>query len=118
MTGPMRQVLNRLGLSLLSAVLLFLAVPTSGLWPLMWIAVVPQIAVALDASSHKRAFLYGWLTGTIANAVAFSWMDGLLERFGHMPWIEAAPIVLLLVGYQGLAFGLSSWGVRRLARRT
>jgi apolipoprotein N-acyltransferase len=114
----MRSVLNRLGLSLLSAVLLFLAVPTSGLWPLMWIAVVPQIAVALDASTHKRAFLYGWLTGTVANAVAFSWMDGLLERFGHMPWIEAAPIVLLLVGYQGLAFGLFSWGVRRLARRT
>ena len=118
MTAAMRPVLNRLGLSLLSAVLLFLAVPTSGLWPLMWIAVVPQIAVALDASTHKRAFLYGWLTGTVANAVAFSWMDGLLERFGHMPWIEAAPIVLLLVGYQGLAFGLFSWGVRRLARRT
>ena len=35
--------------------------------------------------THKRAFLYGWLTGSVAHAVAFSWMNGLLEKFGHMP---------------------------------
>ncbi len=103
---------------MLSAVLLFLSVPTFGLWPLMWVALVPQIAVALDAPTHKRAFLYGWLTGTVANAVAFSWMDGLLERFGHMPALEALPIIGLLVGYQGLAFALFSWGVRRFHQRT
>lgn len=114
----MRPVAIRFGLSLLSALLLFLSVPTFGLWPLMWVALVPQIWVALDASTHKRAFLYGWLTGTIANAVAFSWMDGLLERFGHMPWIEAMPIMGLLVGYQGLAFALFSWAVRRFEQRT
>jgi apolipoprotein N-acyltransferase len=114
----MRPLLNRLGLSLLSAVLLFVAVPTFGLWPLMWIALVPQLAVALDAPTHKRAFLYGWLTGTVANGVAFWWMDGLLERFGHMPTIEALPIMFLLFGYQGLAFALFSWAVRRLERRT
>ena len=44
-------------------------------------------------------------------------MDGLLERFGHMPPIEALPIMVLLVGYQGLAFALFSWGVRRLRSR-
>ena len=68
----MRPLLTRLALSLLSGVMLFLSVPTFGLWPLMWVALVPQIAVALDATTHKRAFLYGWLTGTVANAVAFS----------------------------------------------
>ena len=62
----MRAVAIRFGLSLLSAVLLFLSVPTFGLWPLMWIALVPQLVVALDASTHKRAFLYGWFTGTVA----------------------------------------------------
>jgi len=113
----MRPILIRVGLSLLSAVMLFLAVPTFGLWPLMWVALVPQLFVALDASTHKRAFLYGWLTGTAANAVAFSWMDGLLERFGHMPALERLPIMALLVGYQGLAFGLFSWAVRRFHRR-
>jgi apolipoprotein N-acyltransferase len=114
----MRTVATRVGLSLLSALMLFLAVPTWGVWPLMWIALVPQIWVALDAPTHKRAFLYGWLTGTVANAVAFSWMDGLLERFGHMPLIESLPIMGLLVGYQGLAFALFSWAVRRFHQRT
>lgn len=108
----------RLGLALLAAVLLFLSVPTFGLWPLMWIALVPQIFVALAASTHKRAFLYGWLTGSLANAVAFSWMNGLLQRFGHMPFYEAMPIMGLLVGYQGLAFAFFSWGVRRAHART
>ena len=113
-----RPILIRFGLSVLSAVMLFLSVPTFGLWPLMWIALVPQMWVALDATTHKRAFLYGWLTGTIANAVAFYWMDGLLERFGHMPAIEAMPIMLLLVGYQGLTFAIFSWAVRRFQHRT
>jgi apolipoprotein N-acyltransferase len=118
MKGPMRSVAIRVGLSLLSAVLLFLSVPTFGLWPLMWVALVPQIAVALDAPTHKRAFLYGWLTGTAANAVAFSWMDGLLSRFAHMPALEALPVMGLLVGYQGLSFALFSWAVRRFHQRT
>ena len=119
-TAPIdwRVVAPRLGLSLLAAALLFLSVPTAGLWPLMWVSLVPQLHVALAASTDKRAFLYGWLTGTAANAVAFSWMNGLLERFGHMPAIESIPIVGLLVAYQGLAFALFSWGVRRAWRRT
>jgi apolipoprotein N-acyltransferase len=108
----------RFGLSILSGVLLFLSVPGFGLWPLMFVAMVPQLWVARAAATPKRAWLYGWLTGTIANAGGFYWMDGLLERFGHMPVIEALPIMLVLVSYQGLAFAAFSWGVRRAADRT
>jgi apolipoprotein N-acyltransferase len=115
---PDRATFVRLGLSLLSAVLLFSSVPTFGLWPLMWVALVPQMVVALAAPTPRRAFFWGWLTGFVANAVAFYWMDGLLERFGHMSPIEALPIVGLLVGYQGLAFAFFSWGVRRVRDRT
>jgi len=75
-----RPVLIRFGLSLLSAVMLFLAVPTFGLWPLMWVALVPMMWVALDASTHKRAFLYGWLTGTAANAVEVDLQPGQEEE--------------------------------------
>src|SRR5262249_32835683 len=45
-------------------------------------------------------------------------MSGLLERFGHMPAIEALPIVLLLTAYQGLEFALFSWGVVRARAAT
>jgi apolipoprotein N-acyltransferase len=114
----MRVVGLRIGLSLLAGVLLFLAVPTFGLWPLMWIATVPELYVARVAATPKRAFLYGWLTGFVANTGGFYWMDGLLERFGHMPTLEALPIMALLVGYQGLAFAFFSWGVRRASDRT
>ena len=114
----MRPLLTRLGLSLLSALMLFLSVPTFGLWPLMWVALVPQLWVALDAPTHKRAFLYGWLTGMVAIGVSFYWMTGLLERFGHMPAVEALPIFMLLVVYQALPFALFSWAVRRIHRQT
>ena len=118
-SGPrMRVVGLRIGLSLLAGALLFLAVPDYGLWPLMWIAAVPELYVARVAATPKRAFLYGWLTGAVAHTGGFYWMDGLLERFGHMPAIEALPVMALLIAYQGLAFAFFSWGVRRAWDRT
>jgi apolipoprotein N-acyltransferase len=113
-----RALLSRLALSALSGVLLPLAVPTTNLWPLMWIALVSQLHVALTSRTPRRAFLHGWLTGTIANTAGFYWMDGLLERFGHMSPVEALPIMLLLTAYQGLEFAILSWGVHRLRDRT
>ena len=114
----MRAVALRFGLSGLAAVLLFLSVPTANVWWLGWVALVPQIHVALTADTAKRAFRHGWLSGTLANTAAFWWMGGFLQRFGHMPVIEAVPIMLLLTTYQGLAFGIFSWGVFRLRART
>ena len=108
---------TRFGLSALSATLMFLSVPTIDLWPLMWIALVPALHVAVTVETPKRAFLYGWLTGIIGNTAGFFWMIGLLQRFAHMPAWEAAPIMLLLTSYQGLEFALWSWAVHRLARR-
>jgi apolipoprotein N-acyltransferase len=67
----MRVVGLRIGLSLLAGALLFLAVPGYGLWPLMWIAAVPEIYVARVAATPKRAFLYGWLTGAVAHTGGF-----------------------------------------------
>ena len=113
-----RALALRFGLSTLAAVMLFISVPTFGLWPLMWIAMVPQIHVAMTSATPRRAFLHGWLTGTIANTGGFYWMGELLTRFGHMPLPEALPIMMLLTAYQGLEFALFSWGVLRVRRRT
>ena len=111
------RLVTRLGLSTLSAALMVLSVPTFDLWPLMWVGLLPALHVALTATSPRRAFWHGWFTGILANTAAFYWMKGLLERFGHMPDVEAIPIMMLLTTYQGLEFGLWSWGVHRLARR-
>ncbi len=108
---------TRLFLSALSAALMVLSVPTFDLWPLMWVGLLPALHVAVTAATPRRAFLQGWFTGILANTAAFYWMQGLLERFGHMPAVEAIPIMMLLTTYQGLEFGLWSWGVHRLALR-
>lgn len=108
---------TRFGLSVLSAALMFLSVPTFDLWPLMWVGLLPALAVAVAVETPRRAFLYGWLTGTVGSTAGFYWMMGLLQRFAHMPTWEAAPIMLLLTGYEGLEFALWSWAVHRLARR-
>ena len=96
---------------------MFLSAPTFDLWPLMWIGIVPQIYVALDSTTPRRAFLHGWLTGIIANTAAFFWMRGFLEHFGHMSALEAIPIMMLLTTYQGLEFAFLSWGIYRVRRR-
>src|SRR3569623_3595947 len=113
----MRTVLTRRALAAFSAGFLVMAGPTFDAWPVMWVGRVPMVPVALGASTPKRAFLYGWFNGTIAMTWAFFWMKGLLERFGHMPGIEAIPIMMLLTTYQGLEFALWAWLVHRLARR-
>src|ERR1041384_8359202 len=112
-----RRLAFRFGLATLSAVLMVLSVPTFDLWPLMWVGLLPALHVATTVGTPRRAFLYGWLTGIVANTAAFYWMMGLLQRFAHMPAWEATPIMMLLTSYQGLEFGLWSWGVHRLARR-
>src|SRR3569623_2908019 len=113
----MRTVLIRLALAALSAVIMVMSVPTIDVWPLMWVGLLPMVPVALGASTPRRAFLYGWFNGIIAMTWAFFWMKGLLQRFGHMPGIEAIPIMMLLTTYQGLEFALWAWLVHRLARR-
>ena len=113
-----RRFALRLALSALAAVLMFLSAPTFDLWPLMWIGMVPQIHIALTATTPRRAFFYGWLTGIIANTAAFSWMRGFLQHFGHMSAIQAIPVMMLLTTYQGLEFALFSWGIHRVRRRT
>ena len=107
----------RLALSALAAVLMFLSAPTYDVWPLMWVGMIPQIYVALDSATPKRAFLHGWLTGIIANTAAFAWMGGFLQHFGHMSAIQAIPVMLLLTTYQGLEFAFLSWGIFRVRRR-
>ena len=114
---PALTLISRLALAAFSAVIMVMSVPTIDLWPLMWAGLLPMLPVVLGAATPKRAFLYGWFNGVIAMTWAFYWMKGLLERFGHMPGIEAIPIMMLLTTYQGLEFALWAWLVHRLARR-
>lgn len=100
--------LGRAFLCVLAGTLLFLSCADFDIWPLCWLGLVPLLWVLLDEDGQprtQRPFLYGMITGLFANGGGFYWIIGLLMRFGHMPFIAALPLFLLLVGYQAITFG-------------
>ena len=111
--------LGRLLLSALSGTLLFLACADFDIWPLCWLGMVPLLWVLLDRQGQPRTqqpFLYGFVTGLFANGGGFYWIVGLLMRFGHLPFVAALPLFLLLIAYQAITFGLFAAILCRLRR--
>ena len=108
-TAVLGHPLGRLLLCVLAGTLLFLACADFDIWPLAWIGMVPLLWVLLDGEGQTRTqhpFLYGMATGLVANGGGFYWIVGLLMRFGHMPFLAALPLFLLLVAYQAITFGI------------
>jgi apolipoprotein N-acyltransferase len=103
---------------LTSAALLLLAIPPFTQTWTPWLSLTPLIALL---SSHKltssnrptrRAFLLGWLTGTLYFSASVYWLHELGPLF-QSPALHALP--LLLGAYLGLFHGLwSAWFHRAL----
>ncbi len=111
--------LGRLLLCALSGTLLFLSCADFDIWPLCWLGMVPLLWVLLDRQGQPRTqspFLYGFVTGLFANGGGFYWIVGLLMRFGHLPFVAALPLFLLLIAYQAITFGLFAAILCRLRR--
>lgn len=109
----MKRWLVKLAASAGTGCLLFLACADFDIWPLAWIGFLPVLLVT-RADRPRRAFLWGWLAGLVANAGGFYWITHLLQRFGHLPFAVAFVLFLLLCAYQGLHFGIFLWIVRRV----
>jgi apolipoprotein N-acyltransferase len=84
----------------LSGLLLALAYPRTGLWPLAWVALVPWLVVVFTAR-WPVAVAGSWLTGFAFFAVLMSW----IAIFGYLPWVLVALI-------EGSAFVLTAVAVR------
>jgi len=111
-----RPRLTKTSICVLSGTLLFLSCADFDIWPLTWFAVAPLIGVALHPSTTRPAF-YGFVCGLFANGGGFYWIVPFLQRFGHLPFVVAAPIFLLLVSYQAITFAAFAWCLRRLCDR-
>ncbi len=70
-----------------------------------------------DDASPRRGFSLGWYAGWGCNAVAFSWIVGLLQDFAYFPWPAAAATAMLFTGAQGLTFAFAASLVEGLQRR-
>jgi len=114
----MRRWLLRLAAAAGSGALLFLACADFDIWPLGWVGFLPLLLVLRAPDlTPRRAFLWGWLCGFTANAGGFYWITILLMRFGHMHWLPALLLFLLLAAYQGLHWGLFGYIVKRVQLR-
>ena len=117
---PLRQGLGRAWWAVLGGALTFMAfpfraVPESGIWPLAWISLVPLLW-AIRGASPRRAFLLGWLAGTITNFGGFWWITEVLHDFGHLPAAVSWGISGLNAAYQGAQIGLFAAALAWLGR--
>lgn len=109
---------QRLGACALSGCLWFLSCADFDIWPLAWIAAVPMLWAIDGAETRRRALLYAWVAGLVANVGGFYWITGLLTRFAHLPTVLALIGLLGLCAYQAVVFLLFAWcarGIRRVS---
>jgi apolipoprotein N-acyltransferase len=110
-------------LSALSAALLVFSFPDFNLWPLAWVALVPLLISVARRPQAGRAFLLGWLMGTLFFYCSCYWLTHALVRYGGIPKLVAflllAPGALIIGIFPGLcallvARVVGRWGVRAL----
>ncbi|HUT37352.1 MAG TPA: apolipoprotein N-acyltransferase [Planctomycetota bacterium] len=104
-TLPGPRILWVLGAGVFSAVLLRLAYPVPGLWPLAWVALVPWFA-ALREGSGRQALLGSLVMGLLAAGMGLSWQS-----------LVTVPGWAGLTLYVGSYFVLFAWLVRAATRR-
>ncbi|MFZ5571097.1 MAG: apolipoprotein N-acyltransferase [Thermodesulfobacteriota bacterium] len=103
--------------AVLSGLLGFLGYVGYGLFFLEWVFLVPLLW-AMRAESPGRAFLLGWLAGTVGHAGGFYWLVHMLTVFAGLSVIPAVIALLAYAAYNGVSFALVAWCVRRLQQRS
>lgn len=122
-----RNPLNRwpwgnLGWVGLSGLLMAMALPPLGLWPLAWVALVPLWQVVVGSAGWRAAAGYGLGWGIVYYGLSLIWITHLhpLMWMG-IPWLGSITIALAAWGIITLwgAVGIALWGVglRWMARR-
>lgn len=94
------------GLCLACGVMLALAYPRAGVWPLAWLALVPWL-VLVFSSTWPVVIIGSWLAGFAFFASLMYWV----AIFGYLPWG-------LLALIQGAAFVLAAITARVIAPRS
>jgi apolipoprotein N-acyltransferase len=110
-------------LAVLSAALLVLSFPDFELWPLAWVGLVPLFLAIAQRPRRGRAFLLGWITGTLFFYGSCYWLTHAMIRYGDIPAWAAYLLIIPPTVIAGLfpalcsmvlARVLARWGVRAL----
>jgi apolipoprotein N-acyltransferase len=109
---------GRLGLAVLSAVLLNLCFPIAGPLPVWrtifaWFGAVPLLVALLSSDEGSRplwrGFFTGWVFGVVWYAINCYWIYQTMFLYGGLPTPIAAGILLLFSLIMGLYYGLFGW---------
>src|SRR3954471_17055775 len=109
--------MRRLVLPTLSGVLYFLSWIGFGVWPLACVCFVPLLWALRDVSP-RRALLLGAWVGFVPHLGGYTWIVHLLRVFAFAPLPLAVLGYLLLCVGQGLLFGVMSFALVWIGRRT
>ena len=108
----------RLGLAVLSAVLLNLCFPVAGPLPVWrtvfaWFGAVPLLLALLCSEEGDgplwQGFFTGWVFGVLWYGINCYWIYQTMFLYGGLPALVAAGILLLYSLIMGLYYGLFGW---------
>lgn len=102
----------------LSSLLLILSFPNFSLWPLAWIALTPLLVTVLRAPKLSgRAFLLGWITGTIFFYGSCYWLTYAAIRYGNIPATFSYLLLFPAAAIGGLFAGFFACCLARIVSR-
>jgi apolipoprotein N-acyltransferase len=109
--------LSECSATIISAALLILSFPDFNFWPLAWVGLVPLFLAVAHNPKPWRAFILGWLFGTIFFYGSCYWLTYSMVHFGGIPPLLA--FVLLLPGaiVMGIFPALFAMVLARAVRR-
>lgn len=96
-----------------SAILLTLSFPNFDLEFLAWIAMIP-LFYSIEGKTLKSSFKLGLLTGLLSFIGIIYWIVIAVHRYGNIPLIPSILILLLLISYLSLYWGVFSFLTRFL----
>ncbi len=85
-----------------SALLLVLSFPNFDLWFLAWGGLVPLLIVVTRSTSARRAFVSGWLWGTVFFYGTCWWLTYPMIHYAHISAWLAYPLLLLPIIFVAL----------------
>src|SRR3954468_7280302 len=109
--------MRRLLLPTLSGVLYFLSWIGFGIWPLAFVCFVPLLWALRDATPKRALWLGAWM-GFVTHLGGYTWIMHVLKVFAVAPLPLAFLGYLLVCVVQGFLFGLMSFALVWVGRRT
>ena len=109
--------MRRLLLPTLSGVLYFLSWIGFGIWPLAFVCFVPLLWSLRDATPRRALWLGAWM-GFVTHLGGYTWIMHVLQVFANAPLPLAFAGYLVLCAVQGLLFGVMSYVLVWMGRRT